>query len=660
MIVTYLVTIVIFGAWIFNMLTQKRLIFKTTPLDIPLLLFLGANILSTFFSVDKHTSFWGYYSRSNGGLLSLITYLILYWAFVSNMTASHIKTLLKIGLVSGFIISLWGILEHFGISPSCVILRQELNASCWVQDVAARVFATLGQPNWMAAYLSMLIFPALYFLLTSREKWKRIMYFLSLITMYLSFTFTYSRGPTLGFLGGFAVFVLLWFTQKRFKEKIDSNKVESAKILLITILSLIAVNIFFGSALTSFRLVSKFAAPSRPAITLPATSVTQLENGGTESGQIRFIVWKGAIDIFKNNPIFGTGPETFAYSYYQYRPKEHNMTSEWDFLYNKAHNEYLNYLATTGIVGFAGYMLVIAVFLLHSLNNLKFKIFNLHSNFKLKISNLKTIDQNSQLLITALLGSYVSYLIYNFFLFSVVIIAIFFFLFPAMVFIVAESVKDLKLAPNIKSFLSFFEKILHNSFYLKGSQAIIVIISLLLFNKVINIWIADTYFAQGERQSESGNPGAAYNKISDALELNPNEPFYRSELAFSAAQASAALHSEDSSISASLKDTAVEQMSEVLAQSPKNVSFWRTAIKTYFELAVVDKVFLQKTLDAVNSAINLAPSDPKLYYNKALILDTMGKKDEEVKVLLQALDLKPNYNEALEQLKEATASVKTK
>src|SRR3989338_8800844 len=167
MIVTYAFTVIIAGTWLLKIINRKSLIFNHTPLDIPLLLFLGANILSTIFSIDPHTSIWGYYSRSNGGLLSLVSYLLLYWAFVSNMDKDKVLTTLKFGLASGFIISIWAILGHFGISPSCIILKGEFNTACWIQDVQARVFATLGQPNWLAAYLAMLIFPALYFFLTA-------------------------------------------------------------------------------------------------------------------------------------------------------------------------------------------------------------------------------------------------------------------------------------------------------------------------------------------------------------------------------------------------------------------------------------------------------------------------------------------------------------
>ncbi|KKQ81163.1 MAG: hypothetical protein UT04_C0080G0003 [Candidatus Daviesbacteria bacterium GW2011_GWF2_38_7] len=304
MILVYAFTVLIVGAWLLKSIDDKRLVIKRTPLDIPLLLFLGANILSTIFSIDRHTSIWGYYSRSNGGLLSLISYLLLYWAFVSNMDFQKVKTILKFGLASGFLISLWAISEHLGVSPSCVILRGEFNASCWVQQVQERVFATLGQPNWLASYLAMLIFPALYFFLTATKKSLYIVHFTLLITFYLAFTFTYSRGPTLGLIGGIVVFLVLYLLRhpegkaRRISELVSDARIRARFFsslrmtqVSIIIISFLIINLLFGSALTSFRLISKFAAPARPGITLPAAPSrgTQLETGGTESGQIRFL-----------------------------------------------------------------------------------------------------------------------------------------------------------------------------------------------------------------------------------------------------------------------------------------------------------------------------------------------------------------------------------
>jgi len=671
MILVYGLTVIIVGTWALKIINLahpsfggKSLIFNRTPLDIPLLLFLGANILSTIFSIDPHTSIWGYYSRSNGGLLSIISYLLLYWAFVSNMDFPKLKTALKFALASGFIISLWAISEHFGVSPSCVILRGEFNADCWIQRVQERVFATLGQPNWLASYLAMLIFPALYFLLTATKKSSQTTYYLLLTTYYLAFTFTYSRGPTLGLIGGMVIFLSFWLVQNRFwsrlRQKPDSPQNDTTRLLTITIISFLIINLLFGSALTSFRLVSKFAAPARPGISLSSPAGggsigTQLENGGTESGQIRLIVWRGALDIFKHYPIFGSGVETFAYSYYQYRPAEHNLTSEWDFLYNKAHNEFLNYLATTGIVGFGAYMLVVGTFIfwcIKKISKSEFLISNQIPNPKSQLGQLEI--RSIRNLILALLASYLSYLISNFFLFSVVIVAVFFYLFPALAFVATDSLSTFHL-PTSK-FNHLFSIIYRRKAYSQIAKGIVIFSVLYLLYSIIQLWSADTLFAKGNRASDAGNPGQAYNLLAEAVDLNKGEPFYRSELAFAAAQSAVALQESDATLSATLKSEADMQTAKVLKEHPNNVSFLRTAVRTYFELVVVDPTFLVKTLETLDSAINLAPTDPKLFYNKALILDAAGEKEKEVEMLQEAIRLKPNYLEALTQLKEATGS----
>src|SRR3989344_2997512 len=656
MIFVYLLTIVITGTWLLKIINHKSSIINRTPLDIPLLLFLAANILSTIFSIDQHTSIWGYYSRSNGGLLSIISYTVLYFALVSNISKEQVFKLLKLAVFSGVIISLYGISEHFGVSPSCVILRGELTADCWVQDVRARVFASLGQPNWLAAYLAMLIFPALYFFLTTVSHKSRITYLVSPITLYLAFTFTYSRGASLGLLAGLVTFVgILVLSSSRTR---GSNKQSSAWVFNwipsfegmtgryssfirkfgLICATFLLINIIFGSALTRFQLSNLFSNQAEPIATASA-QLNQLENGGTESGKIRLIVWSGAIEIFKNYPIFGSGVETFAYAYYQFRPAEHNLVSEWDFLYNKAHNEFLNYLATTGIIGFATYILVIITFILWCL---QYVIPNVVRNLpgsdfyplSRKIASSHEATRYDVLLVILILCSYVSYLVQNFFSFSVVIIAVFFYLFPAIAFVATNELR-------IKSYE--FSK---NKRFTQVIQILIVLSTLYLLLSTIQIWYADTLFAKGNRFSDGGSPGKAYEALSLASAINRHEPLYKSELAFAAASSAEALGTEEATLSAELKAEAITLTNQVLSENPKNVSFHRTAIRTYFALSGIDPAYTQKTIEAVDQTIKLAPTDAKLYYNKAVILGEQDRIDEAIAVLQEAIELRSNYRDA--------------
>jgi len=617
MIFVYLLTTIIIGSWALKAVNNKQFIINKTPLDIPILLFLLANILSTIFSIDTHISIWGYYSRSNGGLLSIICYILLYYAFVSNLNKDAALKVLKIGLIGGLIVSLWAIPEHFGLSPSCIILRGEFNATCWIQDVQARVFATLGQPNWLASYLSMLIFPALYFLLTSK---KSLANYLLPIIYYLAFTFTYSRSGMIGFLVGLAVFLVAWTSRYRETIKQNSPSILTSPLSLV-IISFLLINLVYGSALTRFQLAHLLkTSPVQEQQKAPV--LNQLENGGTESGQIRLIVWRGALEIFKHYPLFGSGVETFGLAYYQFRPVEHNLVSEWDFLYNKAHNEFLNYLANTGFVGFATYLGLIITYVVWSIK------------YIVSGSN-KSQSTTYSLLPITLLASYVAYQVQNFFGFSVVITALFFFLFPAIAFVTTNSLKSLNLKP-----LSL------NQSVRKIFSFLLILLTVYLLFSILKIWYADTLFENGSKASETGNAGKAYNYLSSAFDLRKDEPFYQNELGYAAAQTALALNETDATLSGKLKDAALKEIAASLKTSPNNPSFYRTAIRTYYQLSELDPKFIDTTTEIINKTISLAPTDPKLYYNKAIILGQAEKNVEAIETLNKAISLKPNYREA--------------
>jgi len=69
---TWAIAIFIAAAWITKMILQKKISFQRTPLDIPIVLFLSSQIISTIFSLDPHVSFWGYYSVSTAACFQFL------------------------------------------------------------------------------------------------------------------------------------------------------------------------------------------------------------------------------------------------------------------------------------------------------------------------------------------------------------------------------------------------------------------------------------------------------------------------------------------------------------------------------------------------------------------------------------------------------------
>lgn len=625
MMLVYGLTVIIAAAWIVKIIVNKKIRINRTPLDIPLILFLISQIISTVISIDTHVSLFGYYSRFNGGLLSTISYLILYFAFTSNFPKNKINRLLTTILASAVLVSIYGILEHFGI-----------DRDIWVQDVQNRVFSTLGQPNWLGAYLSVLIPITLGLGLLSFVDKKRIsygvVYLILSVTLFLTLIFTKSRSAIIALwvcLFLLAVFLIVKFAKKLFKP------------LLIFVFTFLFLHFVYG---TPFVQLNKFTLPeiinslspasliSPPPTNDKPTGGSVIEIGVTESGTIRKIVWTGALDIFRHYPLIGTGVETFAFSYYRFRPAAHNMTSEWDFLYNKAHNEYLNFAATTGIFGLGSYFLIIIIFFLWSIRN-----FFDHSNTDILIKIIQI----------SLFTGWLTILITNFFGFSVVIIQLFFFLIPAFSFVstnetISSSVDP---HPSLKSNKAIITSQV-NSFQI---VLVFIAISLMLFILffLLKLWYADTLFAKGYHLSRSQEYVQAYQNLKKAIILNDTEPLYYDEMVIPIAQMALALEEgKQSSIASDLKDEAIASSNIAVSISPNNVNFWKTRTRLFFALSSLDNKYTDEALKSLEKAKELSPTDPKISYNLALIYDKLGRKEDAYKELNLTIKLKADYRDA--------------
>lgn len=600
-VLVYILTAALSATWILKSFTAGKFIFRRTILDIPLAAFLIFQFISTIVSVDITTSWFGYYSRFNGGLFSTVCYSLLYWIFVSNINSEHALKLLRIALTSASLVCLYAVAEHFGIDKNI-----------WVQDVQSRVFSTLGQPNWLAAWVAGLI-PITWAFSLFKNKWiwlYPVLYTLLFITL----LFTKSRSGLIGFA---LAFVIFWGYNLA-KHKSETLK-QFVLAFILTSVSALIIGTQFTPSLSSFlgnRRVNSEAttAPSGPA----------LEVGGTESGTIRKIVWKGAMDIWAHYPIFGTGVETFAYTYYQFRPKEHNLVSEWDFIYNKAHNEFLNIAANTGSFGFISYLIMLGV----SIYIFSAKLF--------KKPGTPSNNDHSNILNTALLSGYSSLIITNFFGFSVVPTQLQLFLFPA--FALTFSLNDT------------IEK-RHNEDKFKNPNKFVVysvlfFLGYLLF-LISRYWYADYLYNFGKTYNGSKLPDKAIPYLVKAADIKPNQALYHIELAN--AYTNAAVFYQTNNDAKRAKDfslMAIAESSKAVALSPANPNLQRSRFGIFITLSTIDPAYIAQAQESLLAAIKLAPTDAKLYYNLGLVYARIGKTDDALKTLEKTIDLKANYKDA--------------
>jgi len=625
MMFVYAMTIVIAAAWGIRSFQNKRFEIAQTPLNLPLLLFLSSQVVSTFLSIDRHTSLWGYYSRFHGGLVSTICYIVLFYALVTHFSgqAKAVRNLIRTILATAAVTAFYAVLEKMGIDKHI-----------WVQDVQNRVFSTLGQPNWLSAYLIALLPISLFSALRTKPLAPRIMYSLLSILFLAAIIFTRSQsgiGATASILLVFIVTVILQKKRPR---------------LLIGLAVLILILLFIkGNAvqrtIESLNKINPFYSNATAII----TEENKTRIGGSDSMSIRRVVWQGALELGKKYPFFGTGVETFGYTYYWVRPTAHNLTSESDFLYNKAHNEYLNFLANTGFLGLLSYLFLIFSIIRLFTTSVIARSETTRQSIKI---NSDYLDRHAPLAMTdlssPLLLGFLSILITNYFGFSVVDVALFFFLFPAIFLTTTDKIK-------IHSQNISLDKTL--------GSVLIVIVAIWLLMGVRRMWTADLAYTAGRSNlTENLN----------AVKLNPREPLYYAQLgnvqALVAVQIIAPkIETMTASTSANLKQQAnaylqqlisdaVINTSKAVSMNKYNLNLLKTKARTELTLGTLDPKFNMDAAQTLLKISELSPTDAANYFNIGVLYSQLNNKDEAKLAFQKAIDLKPDYQAAKEKLSQ--------
>ncbi len=598
MMFVYVVTILVVCLWGYRQFTLGKLELRYHWFLIPLIFFLGANVVSTIFSIDVHTSIFGYYGRFNGGLLSIIAYLLLFFVFIQISDRRHVINCLKFSFGTAVLVVLWGIPGRYGSDLSCFIFTGKITNACWTAQFkpAERMFSTLGQPNWLGAYLAVNFFFGLYFLVI-RDAFKNrstILLTSSILLIFSGILFTRSRSALLAVAISLVVFGVYYLYLKRATIKNSLLNLAILGALLFVPLAIFQSGVAKVDDIISLKFLS--SQPSQTVVDQPTDGQPQAAGPIviTDSFDIRKIVWEGALQLGQQHPLVGTGVETFAYAYYMVRPQAHNATSEWDFLYNKAHNEFLNYFANTGYPGLIAYlgMILATYWILH----------------RAIVKKGARMDQ--RLLFVSLLAAYTTIHITNFFGFSISIMQVLFYLIPgfAIVYSITEGFPAWELKLPVHRYYAFAGK---------GAMILLIVLGLIYVSRY---YLADMTYASADLQARSGNYQTAYEEFQRALQYRYEHVYedkfsnVLSNLAFIAA------YQDQSDLTNELIQLSDSYNQKSILASPANVLYRKTTSKNkylHYQISL-DPQYLDEAIEAIEQAKELSPTDPRLSYTQAL------------------------------------------
>ena len=188
---------------------------------------------------------------------------------------------------------------------------------------------------------------------------------------------------------------------------LGNNPIFHWKLITIGLIALIIISPTIYSSFQSNEPTGEFTLISQAN-----HKINSYQNIAIE-GSARSSMWKSAIPWTLDHPILGTGLDTIKYYFPNYRRSEYGkLEGGHNFTPDRLHNEYLNTLATKGIVGFITYYILFVGTTIFSL-----------------LLFIKKTSSIHQFMIIGLMGGALVYLGQVLFNFGVVATLIYFFLF---------------------------------------------------------------------------------------------------------------------------------------------------------------------------------------------------------------------------------------
>lgn len=304
-------------------------------------LFISVTAISTVVSSNLYTSFFGYYSRFNDGLLSYLVFFGLCFVAINKLKKGDFVKLFKISILTFVPIAAVGLAQHFW------------TGAMWPYTTVERVFSTFGQPNWLAQYLAVMLTICVYFALA--EKLNRfyiwvVLYFFGFYCFWL----TYSLSGLLAIAVGFFSLFLFFLGKERF------SKDTLVKLFVLWTLSLCII--FANPGIFNGRVNDAIFDLKRADILFQKAYAAGEDYKISDPGFIRMGLWDSTYKLITSSPkifFLGTGPETFPYVYQPFRSERLNYSSEWDFVFNKPHDYYLEIWSESGLFALVLYVALV-------------------------------------------------------------------------------------------------------------------------------------------------------------------------------------------------------------------------------------------------------------------------------------------------------------
>jgi len=697
-----------FLAWLAKMIVcRKEINFKTTPLDLWLLVFAIVLILSAVFSQDRISSWLGSYGRFSDSVIGLLCLLALYFILTNNLVFN--------GDADSFFDNWMRLLRRFALrndkrnSPSTRSARSGNNnnaARSGNNNNAARsgnnITARSGNNNgkagiclgtilglmvlsfWiamLAAYLSVFgVWQKISWLpeIMKARSFNPASISLEGLAIFLVFAVSFITGVILkkglldpstprrlagrsgnnitarsgnkiGFIFNYAGLVLAMFFLVLIDFKAAWWILASAMFVFLAIA--LWTRLFRKRVNVLLLPIVIFIISALWLSGLPQKSTTVNEILAPIQSQLPqelILDYKTDFSVvwqtFRDNPILGSGPATYSVDFVRYKPASFNENRFWNVRFDRAPSHWTEIFATLGGLGVLSYLAIIIFFFL-----LMFILFN-----RKRLADLLKRDSLAEgrhpVRIIPIFMGWLALFIGQIFYFQNTALSFFFWVFTALTvagwyWVQGKQMKEISFS---------FNK-------LPEVGLVLNVVLMLLFAAFAGLFYSGArfYWADVKFGQTADNLEQLVQNVEKAVVLNKNRENYRralSQVYLNSVWLEARKPQGEQDINSIqlFASGALQQARLATDLSPNSIGAWENLGAIYRDSSGLVSGALPFSVDAFSRAMELEPANPINFRELCRLNLINGEEEKDWDKIMgycqRAVDLKPNYLDAHIQL----------
>jgi len=304
---------------------NKFTLYTNRLIDIPVLFFAAAAILSTIFSISPRISFFGQYQRQIG--LNTFLYLAVIYFLLSGILQDKRRfvTLFLTAELTAIAVSVYSILQISGLDPF------------GMQSPALdRPVSTLGNAVFLGGFL-VLIFP--FSALNTSCKNNKFIRIIFPAVILAGIVLSGTRSAYIAVAAEIVVMaVFIFFDKNRpgnLKEYLKSNKTFKNVLYIAgaALMILVLYMLIFPQSFLTGRVISILSFSDNP----------------------RLLLWQESFNIFYKYPVFGTGIALFSSAFEEFYSGRLRILERTGY-FDHPHNNFLYMLYSMGVIGLLAYL----------------------------------------------------------------------------------------------------------------------------------------------------------------------------------------------------------------------------------------------------------------------------------------------------------------